>query len=76
MAVSPSTDQPGRSGPQAIVVKAFDDGSKGRPFGHCLVAGINRAPLKVTRSDAFGMFERVVFREAICKPILCSTHLI
>lgn len=34
---------------QAIVVKAFDDGSKQRPFGHCLVAGVDRAPLKVTR---------------------------
>ena len=34
---------------QAIVVKTFDDGSKSRPFGHCLVAGIDRAPLKVTR---------------------------
>eukprot|EP00437_Effrenium_voratum_P034014 CAMPEP_0181478360 /NCGR_PEP_ID=MMETSP1110-20121109/42701_1 /TAXON_ID=174948 /ORGANISM="Symbiodinium sp., Strain CCMP421" /LENGTH=68 /DNA_ID=CAMNT_0023603709 /DNA_START=51 /DNA_END=253 /DNA_ORIENTATION=- len=38
------------AGKKAIVVKAFDDGSKGRPFGHCLVAGINRAPLKVTRA--------------------------
>eukprot|EP00438_Fugacium_kawagutii_P007970 Skav221215 [mRNA] locus=scaffold2467:157567:158524:- [translate_table: standard] len=37
------------AGKKAIVVKAFDDGSKQRPFGHCLVAGINRAPLKVTR---------------------------
>jgi ribosomal protein L14E/L6E/L27E len=37
--------------PQAVVVKAFDDGSKVRSFGHCLVAGIDRAPLKVTRQD-------------------------
>ncbi|OLP94425.1 60S ribosomal protein L27 [Symbiodinium microadriaticum] len=34
---------------EAIVVKTCDDGSKSRPFGHCLVAGIDRAPLKVTR---------------------------
>ena len=34
---------------QAIVVKTFDDGSKARSFGHALVAGIDRAPLKVTR---------------------------
>lgn len=34
------------------MVKAFDDGSKQRPFGHCMVAGIDRAPLKVTRPDA------------------------
>ena len=37
---------------QAVVVKAFDDGSKVRSFGHCLVAGIDRAPLKVTRRGA------------------------
>ena len=36
---------------QAIVVKAFDDGSKARAFGHALVAGIDRAPLKVTRRE-------------------------
>eukprot|EP00441_Pelagodinium_beii_P040862 CAMPEP_0197648632 /NCGR_PEP_ID=MMETSP1338-20131121/27874_1 /TAXON_ID=43686 ORGANISM="Pelagodinium beii, Strain RCC1491" /NCGR_SAMPLE_ID=MMETSP1338 /ASSEMBLY_ACC=CAM_ASM_000754 /LENGTH=147 /DNA_ID=CAMNT_0043222669 /DNA_START=66 /DNA_END=509 /DNA_ORIENTATION=- len=37
------------AGKKAIVVKTFDDGSKARPFGHCLVAGVDRAPLKVTR---------------------------
>eukprot|EP00931_Biecheleriopsis_adriatica_P032840 TRINITY_DN1910_c0_g1_i6.p2 TRINITY_DN1910_c0_g1~~TRINITY_DN1910_c0_g1_i6.p2 ORF type:complete len:148 (-),score=43.44 TRINITY_DN1910_c0_g1_i6:57-500(-) len=37
------------AGKKAIVVKTFDDGSKSRPFGHCLVAGVDRAPLKVTR---------------------------
>merc|ERR1712032_1477429 len=37
------------TGKKAIVVKPFDDGSKIRPFGHCLVAGIDRAPMKVTK---------------------------
>merc|ERR1719252_330848 len=37
------------AGKKAIVVKTFDDGSKARPFGHCLVAGVDRAPLKVTK---------------------------
>eukprot|EP00933_Yihiella_yeosuensis_P033902 TRINITY_DN274_c0_g2_i1.p1 TRINITY_DN274_c0_g2~~TRINITY_DN274_c0_g2_i1.p1 ORF type:complete len:148 (-),score=39.61 TRINITY_DN274_c0_g2_i1:76-519(-) len=36
------------AGRKAIVVKTFDDGSKARPFGHALVAGVDRAPLKVT----------------------------
>ena len=27
-----------------------DDGTKPRPFGHCLVAGIDRAPLKCTKT--------------------------
>ena len=42
---------------QAMVVKAFDDGSKQRPFGHCLVAGVDRAPLKVTRCFNLGMLD-------------------
>merc|ERR1719316_1594250 len=33
-----------------MVVKTFDDGSKSRSFGHCLVAGVDRVPLKVTKS--------------------------
>merc|ERR1711976_618277 len=37
------------SGKKAIVVKTWDDGTKSRPFGHCLVAGVDRAPLKVTK---------------------------
>merc|ERR1719164_416918 len=37
------------SGKKAIVVKTFDDGSKARSFGHCLVAGVDKAPQKVTK---------------------------
>merc|ERR1719375_770833 len=37
------------TGKKAIVVKTFDEGSKARNFGHCLVAGVDRAPLKVTK---------------------------
>merc|ERR1719252_424414 len=37
------------AGKKAVVVKTYDDGSKARPFGHCLVAGVDRAPLKVTK---------------------------
>ena len=37
---------------EAIVVKTFDEGSKSRAFGHAMVAGVDRAPLKVTRTDS------------------------
>merc|ERR1712194_35156 len=36
------------AGKKAIVAKVFDDGSRARPFGHCLVASVDKAPLKVT----------------------------
>ena len=37
------------AGKKAVVVKAFDEGSKSRKFPHCLVAGIEKAPMKVTK---------------------------
>merc|ERR1719247_2266185 len=37
------------AGRKAVVVKTFDEGSKSRPFGHALVAGIDKAPMKVTK---------------------------
>jgi len=30
------------AGKKAIVVKTFEDGTKDREFGHCLIAGIDR----------------------------------
>merc|ERR1712045_108506 len=38
-----------RSGKKAIVVKQIDEGKKNRKFGHALVAGIERAPKKITK---------------------------
>ena len=38
-----------RAGKKAVIVKAFDEGKKGAAFGRALVAGVERAPLKVTR---------------------------
>merc|ERR1712166_849608 len=37
------------AGRKAVVVKPFDDGSKSRPFGHCLVTGVDKPPQKVTK---------------------------
>eukprot|EP01031_Cornospumella_fuschlensis_P039286 gene39286-47816_t len=38
------------AGRKAIVVKASDDGNDSKKFGHALVAGIDRYPLKVVRA--------------------------
>jgi large subunit ribosomal protein L27e len=37
------------SGKKAIIVKNSDDGTTDRPYGHALVAGIEKYPRKVTR---------------------------
>ena len=37
------------AGKKGVVVKTHDDGSNDRPYGHALVAGIDRYPLKITK---------------------------
>jgi large subunit ribosomal protein L27e len=37
------------AGRKAVIVRNFDDGAAGRPYGHALVAGIDKYPLKVAR---------------------------
>lgn len=38
------------AGKKAVCVKTFDEGSKSRAFGHCLVAGVQKAPLRVAKA--------------------------
>mmetsp|Transcript_7 Transcript_7/g.6 ORF Transcript_7/g.6 Transcript_7/m.6 type:complete len:133 (-) Transcript_7:1-399(-) len=54
------------AGKKAIVVKTYDDGSKSRPFGHAMVAGIDRAPLKVTRK----MSKKKITKRSKVKPFV------
>merc|ERR1712033_153833 len=37
------------AGRKAVIVKNYDDGTQDRPYGHALVAGIDKYPLKVTK---------------------------
>merc|ERR1712154_698658 len=37
------------AGKKAVIVKNYDDGTGEKPYGHALVAGIDRYPRKVTR---------------------------
>jgi len=37
------------AGRKAVVIKSYDEGSNERSYGHALVAGINKYPLKVTK---------------------------
>ncbi|PIA15636.1 hypothetical protein COEREDRAFT_87603 [Coemansia reversa NRRL 1564] len=38
------------AGKKAVIVKNYDEGTKERPYPHAIVAGIERYPLKVTKS--------------------------
>ncbi|KAI4318930.1 hypothetical protein MLD38_032583 [Melastoma candidum] len=39
------------AGRKAVIVRNFDDGTRDRAYGHCLVAGIKKYPSKVIRKD-------------------------
>jgi large subunit ribosomal protein L27e len=40
------------AGRKAVIVKPTDEGTSDKPFGHALVAGIDRYPRKVTKRMA------------------------
>lgn len=54
------------AGRKAVIVKNFDEGNTQHPFGHALVAGVDRYPLKVTR----GMGAKRVAKRSRVKPFV------
>ncbi len=54
------------AGKKAVILKVYYEGSKSRKFGHCLVAGIERYPRKVTKK----MTEQRVARRIRVKPFV------
>jgi len=62
------------AGKKAVIVKTFDEGTPDRPYGYCLVAGIQKYPLKVTKS----MPEKKIAKRSKLKPfikVVNYTHL-
>merc|ERR1711916_28573 len=54
------------AGKKAVIVKNYDDGDGTYPFGHALVAGVERPPLKVTRS----MSQKRIAKRSKVKPFI------
>uniref|UniRef100_A0A7N0VG45 60S ribosomal protein L27 n=1 Tax=Kalanchoe fedtschenkoi TaxID=63787 RepID=A0A7N0VG45_KALFE len=40
------------AGRKGVIVRSFDDGTRDRPYGHCLVAGMAKYPRKMIRKDS------------------------
>jgi len=38
------------AGKKAVILKTNDEGNKERPYGHCVVAGVAKAPLPITKA--------------------------
>mmetsp|Transcript_27122 Transcript_27122/g.87055 ORF Transcript_27122/g.87055 Transcript_27122/m.87055 type:complete len:148 (+) Transcript_27122:32-475(+) len=58
------------AGKKAVIVKTFDDGTADRPYGHCLVAGIMKYPLKITKK----MSEKKRTKRSRIKPFIKSVN--
>uniref|UniRef100_A0A0G4HCT6 60S ribosomal protein L27 n=1 Tax=Chromera velia CCMP2878 TaxID=1169474 RepID=A0A0G4HCT6_9ALVE len=54
------------AGKKAVVCKTYDEGSKPRPFGHALVVGLEKSPLKVNKK----MGKKKVEKRMQCKPFI------
>ncbi|KAE8813806.1 60S ribosomal protein L27-3 [Hordeum vulgare] len=39
-------------GKKAVIVHMFEEGTRDRPYGHCLVAGLAKYPKNVIRKDS------------------------
>merc|ERR1712054_681321 len=62
------------AGKKAVIVKTFDEGTPDRSYGYCLVAGIQKYPLKITKS----MSEKKAAKRSKVKPFIKMvnyTHL-
>ncbi|CDS12808.1 hypothetical protein K492DRAFT_152528 [Lichtheimia hyalospora FSU 10163] len=54
------------AGKKAVVVRNHDEGTKDRPYGYAVVAGVERSPLKVTRA----MGKKKVAKRSRVKPFV------
>ncbi|KAJ4462456.1 putative 60S ribosomal protein RL27 [Paratrimastix pyriformis] len=54
------------AGKKAVIVKTFDDGTDAHHFGHCLVAGIRKNPLRVTKD----MSKKTMHHRSSIKPFV------
>ncbi|KAL1922677.1 60S ribosomal protein eL27 [Calcarisporiella thermophila] len=54
------------AGKKAVIVKNYDEGTKDRPYGFAVVAGVERAPLKVTKR----MGQKLIAKRSKVKPFV------
>jgi len=56
-----------QAGKKAIIIQNSDTGNKERPYGHCVVAGVQEYPKKVTKKNALEESDPTFKGEAICQ---------
>ena len=60
-----------QAGKKAVIVKSFDEGTPDRPYGHALVAGIMKYPLKITKN----MSEKKIAKRSWVRRLLVPVPL-
>ncbi|KAF8421444.1 ribosomal L27e protein family-domain-containing protein [Tirmania nivea] len=58
------------AGKKVVIIKVQDDGTKSHPFGHALVAGIERYPAKVTKR----MSKKTTAKRSKVKPFIKTVN--
>lgn len=58
------------AGKKVVIIKPYDDGTKAHPFGHAIVAGIERHPLKVTKKHS----AKKIARRTKIKPFIKAVN--
>ena len=58
------------AGKKAVIVKTFDEGTPDRQYGYCLVAGIQKYPLKITK----GMSEKKIAKRSKVRALRARPH--
>merc|ERR1712188_301524 len=56
------------AGKKAVILKTMDDNTKERPYGHCVVVGVAKTPLPITR--AMGQPTPKVKKRSTIKPFV------
>ncbi|KAH8087422.1 putative 60s ribosomal protein l27 [Filobasidium floriforme] len=59
-----------QAGKKVVVIKQVDEGTKDRPYPHAIVAGIEKYPLKVTKS----MGAKRIARRSKIKPFIKTVN--
>ena len=54
------------AGKKAVIVKNYDEGTQQRKYAHAVVAGVDREPLKITKS----MGQKRVAKRSRVKPFI------
>merc|ERR1711981_1001855 len=68
------------AGKKAVILKTMDDNTRERPYGHCVVVGVKKAPLPITRAmcKPTPKMKKLVKKRSTIKPFVKMvnfTHL-